>query len=639
MDNKRKKIFVVYNLSIIYVAFAILFTKFGNYEFYFVNVHKYCRDINKILFLEKIGIIWIKKIYKKFSEHINHMYVAKSLAEIIYEKLNKSHTMNVINEILLQGNVQIDKKEKIVVMWKYYIYRAISSYAQQQSAAEYLLTYEKNSKIIIISFNPWIFLINKTIDRRIKIVALPGFLPQDSVVQIIKFMKNVIVKGYAILKSKRKEILSSQITHDFAHIDRNRIEVIYFPHQGIFYGNLFKKDQFYNQDNASVFNMKNILHISLGEYKRDFMFKSHKYYIDNNIPFTDINNLSYSKKELIKYFCRLLKKNNLHVLKDLRKYGFWYISYMFFLFLTIIRYRIIFSGFPELKMALVGYDHLFPRNLSLALSLNNIKVCASQERFIFAFWPDTYYIFDYYFVAGDVVKNERLSDCAISECVPVGLIRVDNLYGYEKEKLYDFQYDTIKLKRKLILALDYHMPPSEIEDFEMDPAARISTTRQFYEDLIKLSLEFPSIFIVIKGKNADSYKSRFIKDLVDKINKIENIKIELDLEKYDPYYISEKADLTIVCHNSLADELLAAGRPVVFYEGNDLINTLFDYHQLPIIVTNYAGLRYHIDNFLNGVYLDNVTIRKIQKEFYNDCYHGHVSQGMRAILEEVVLNE
>jgi hypothetical protein len=157
--------------------------------------------------------------------------------------------------------------------------------------------------------------------------------------------------------------------------------------------------------------------------------------------------------------------------------------------------------------------------------------------------------------------------------------------------------------------------------------------------LIRIALDFPTVYIVIKGKGTESYRSPYIEDIIKKIETIENIDVEFDLDTYNPSYLIEKADLTIACQTSLADELLAAGRSVVLYDLSDYLNTFFNYGNLPIIVSNYSELRYHVDNFVNEIYLDAATIRRIQKELYSDCYHGHVSKDIRAILEKVLLEE
>jgi hypothetical protein len=138
---------------------------------------------------------------------------------------------------------------------------------------------------------------------------------------------------------------------------------------------------------------------------------------------------------------------------------------------------------------------------------------------------------------------------------------------------------------------------------------------------------------------SDLYKSSFIEDLVREISGIGNIEIELDLKRYNPYFISEKADLTIACHTSLADELMAAGRKVIFYETTDLMETLLPYDHLPIIVTDYEGLERHVKNFLNGIYLDDATIKKLQEKYYADCFHGKVQKVVQKMLEKIIQGE
>jgi hypothetical protein len=214
-------------------------------------------------------------------------------------------------------------------------------------------------------------------------------------------------------------------------------------------------------------------------------------------------------------------------------------------------------------------------------------------------------------------------------------VRVDSLYEYENKRLPDMKYDSIKRSRKLIVALDYPMPDDEIANVTRQ-VGNIAQLRTFYNDLIRIALDFPTVYIVIKGKGTESYRSPYIEDI---IKKIENIDVEFDLDTYNPSYLIEKADLTIACQTSLADELLAAGRSVVLYDLSDYLNTFFNYGNLPIIVSNYSELRYHVDNFVNEIYLDAAKIRRIQKELYSDCYHGHVSKDIRAILEKVLLEE
>jgi len=263
-----------------------------------------------------------------------------------------------------------------------------------------------------------------------------------------------------------------------------------------------------------------------------------------------------------------------------------------------------------------------------------VKVCANQERLIQAFYPQTYMIFDYYFVASDFIPARGLKNSYVGRCIPCGLVRVDRLFEYEKLQIPDAKYDRIKEKRKLVLALDYQVPESDYENITRT-VAKVGQIRRFYGDLISLAREFPQLHIVIKGKFVETYSSSYIADLVGAIDRMENIEIETDFETYNPYFLSEKVDITIACHTSLADELMAAGRKVVLYEVSDYMGMNFDYEGLPPVVRNYEGLRRRVRDFLDGKFLDESKIGRL-KEFYSNCYHGGVGMNVRGAIEQLL---
>ena len=64
----------------------------------------------------------------------------------------------------------------------------------------------------------------------------------------------------------------------------------------------------------------------------------------------------------------------------------------------------IFSNFQNLKIALIGYDMLFPQTIAVACRSQNIKLVANQERPINPFQGDQYML-DKYFVFGDESRD------------------------------------------------------------------------------------------------------------------------------------------------------------------------------------------------------------------------------------------
>lgn len=606
------------------------------YEICYIEISEYfSKRLWIINFFEKFGFTWIKKEYVDCSEYERGFFFAEEFADVIFKKVDNAHS---INEMSKHFSIPESLQKKMEVVWKKNISDFILLFSHQYAAAVYLINKKRYKKVTLIAFNSMASLLQDQFKSNMKVVVFPSLSFLGTTFEILKKKVSIKhLKNFIGRERKPSKTQNNSQKYDAKKIDVEKFKVAFFPHQGIFYGKLFVKDHFYNNNSESPLFKSNILHISLNEKKKghmQHMMNSFKYYDENKIPYIDSSDLNCSKKRHLIGYCKLLIKMKGKVLNDLYRYGIDFFIMASLAFYKINEYHFIVSRLKSLRVALAGYDILFPCELSITLALSGVKVCANQERLIQAFYPHTYLIFDYYFVAGEGVVERGLKNCHIENCLPVGLVRVDKLFEYEKKNIFDEKYDVIKKTKKLVLALDYHIPENDYDNITRT-VAKVNQTRQFYNDLIRLALEFPSLYIVIKGKLPESYKSHYISDIVEKINSIENIDIELDLEKYNPYYIGEKADLTIACHTSLADELLAAGRKVIFYEISDYMEIYFDYDNLPIIVKDYKALKCHVQNFLNGIYLNADTINKL-KEFYSNCYHGKVGETIQSSLEQLI---
>lgn len=607
-----------------------LLNSFFNYDVFYVETSNQYNDIKVVNNLEKDSIRWIKKEYATFSQHERGLYLSVEFADSIYKKVQCSHINRCIHKTLLKRE---GLKAKMDVLWKYGLSRIIKPFAEQYAAAEYLIQTNNYEKVRIVSCNSFAYHLRHIFNNRIHIVILPGpFFLQDFFKLMKKIVKSILKKAAGDNVKNSESILYNE-PFVSRNVDLNDVEVVYFPHQGIFYGEMFRKDHFYNENEKSPFHKSKILHISLGEKHEKYMKINYQYYRENNIPFMDLYDLDYSRKKLVKSVMSLVGNVNIGCIIDMFRFGIMYVFFALYVFATIKQYYLRFLRFGNLKFALVGYDYLCPRTLLMALSLLGVKNCATQERFLIAFFPDNYLILDYYFVGSNIVRENCLKTSAVDQFLPVGLARVDKIFQYETDQLYDEKYDSIKKTRKLVLALDFHMPSGDLEDIAR-PRAKVSETRQFYKDMIRLAKEFPALYIVIKGKEAASYKSEYIADIMEEISRIGNMCVELDYGRYNPYYIAEKADLTIACHTSLCDELLAAGKKVIIYEITDLLITLFNYENLPIIVSNYTGLKDNVEKFLKDIYLDEKKINTIKEKFYSNCYHGQVQAHIQSFLEK-----
>lgn len=633
-----KKALVVHHISKRRLPILTFIKWMYKCDIYYISLNNQLLKVKDISCLEKENIRWIKRKYSNFSHYYRSQELSVEYAEIIYGSTRSSFINRFIKNDL---NVNETIQPKMDVVWKYRINRDISSFAELYAAGEYLVNHEKYERVILLCFSSIASSLKKQFtDKQISVFILPLVDIQF----ILKRLSGLLVKWFGpYLRGKEKgdgEAVSTASGNVPENANFEKYSILFFPHQGIFFGDFFKKDHFYDDSKDSPLHKSNIFHLALGESKKEYMVESYKLYDDNQIPYGDLyDDYHYDKNALIRSLGRLVAKLNVLIIFDLCRYGLEYVLLSLYLYKEIKRDLLHLKRFTNAKLALAGYDWLFPRTLAFALSLLGIKICASQERVIIAFLPDNYLILDYYFVASDVVRENCMKTSVVDNFIPVGLVRVDSIYDYEKQNIYDEKYDRIKKNKKFILALDFHMPADDIED-TMRAAAKVRETREFYNSLIQLAHEFPSLYIAIKGRERDSYTSPYIADLVFRIKNIENMDIELDLAKYNPHYIGEKADLIVACHNSLCDEFLAAGRKVIIYESTDRLSSLFDYNKLPIIVGNYEDLKVNVEHFLRGHFMDEEKIKEIQTMLYSDCYHGHVRADIRRfLLKEVLKNQ
>ncbi|MDQ7822509.1 MAG: hypothetical protein RDV48_06905 [Candidatus Eremiobacteraeota bacterium] len=597
----------------------ILAQKLAKKDIYYTEISREFKDTKAVVErLEKNNIKWIKKYYKSNYEHQKYYFIADSFTEIIYNRFFESQFFKILNKDFLNDAVLMKKAE---VMWKKIIYEYLENLSQQYAAAEYLTENGHYDNAIIITYEIAANMLKPHANHKIifNVIPLSYFVLKD-LSSILKLLFRMNKKG-AITNNKSLE------TTEGKPLDFPAYKVAFFPHQGIYYGNLFVKDQFYSDDESSELHKSKILHVSINEINEDYIGRALQYYRDFKIPVVDLVEIGYSNKKCYLQSMMFLMQKPFSLIRETFRWGLELIFLFVLTFFRVQCFLSVLSRFKNLKLVMVGYDFLFPPALSLALALLRIHVCAVQERFIMAFMPNTRFVVDCYFAAGPVVKEKGCKHSYIGDFIYTGLPRADNLFLYEKEHISDSKYDEIKKKYRLVLALDYFLPRDDVEDISF-PHQKVSQMRQFYNDLIKLSVEFPDLYIVIKGKEIESYKSHYIADIVEKIEGLPNMEIETDLDKYNPYYIGEKADLTIACHTSLCDELLAAGRKVIFYEATDYMETYFTYEDLPIIVKDYEVLRNNVKYFIEGVYLDSKRIERL-KAYYSNCYHGKVKETIR----------
>ena len=225
------------------------------------------------------------------------------------------------------------------------------------------------------------------------------------------------------------------------------------------------------------------------------------------------------------------------------------------------------------KIVLVGYDILFPQTIALACRLANVKTVAVQERML-ASWIMGPLLLDYYFVLGQSVgaylRAYAPAHCRVEELGPIRLkdhrlAQVPPLIS-EIRKKYDF----------VVLALDYH---SESNWFSGKNAIANNWRNNMYfcEHVIELCRAFPRVYFLLKGKNSNFLQISFFQEMVAKMQAQHNLLLLQDQEVWTPFVSVASADIAVVRHTSLADEMLALGKPVIFDDFDGFPSKIFDY--------------------------------------------------------------
>lgn len=414
--------------------------------------------------------------------------------------------------------------------------------------------------------------------------------------------------------------------------DISKYEVIYFPHESVAYGNLFLKDQFYCEDPDSPFHMTKILHIELSGSvtSKEWYRKMVIAFNENRVPFCFLP--SIPKRHYVNYLFdfALFFYHNFFRIKRFRMSNRLFMTLLFLRsYLQFRRYMTILGRFKKARIALVGYDILFPEILSLALERLNIKTFATQERLISSFSNSFTCILDTYLTCSEISEEYmRKKPCSyVHQYKAVGFVRSDILYRCSNGCEEEF-YRKIKKNKRLVLAMDYHSYPDKFTNFQQQ-IVNWRANKAFYKDLIRLSLRYPEIYIVLRSKNDDWCRVPDLQDVFEFMEVLPNLEVNRDFRINRGYEIASMADIVIAKHTSFADECLAAGKPVLFYDflpnARKMISSYFDYEKYPIFVYSYEELEERIRLLLeDDFYMDKNLLENMRRRFFGDLHDGKV---------------
>ena len=595
---KKKNILLIDKISSFNIFFLI-FLKIFYDKIFFLDVDKYLRSKKLLLIFEILGISWLNyhqydlqevsvKTQKKtpifcdkYSVYISRKVWVGSLKAFFINKdlfavsLNSKIYPNIlkIHEIMEFGN-ELRKKNKVTLF-----------------TSNNFFFKEINKKYFFKNLNFIIFDIFKVFNFIFLI--------------LINIFKNMLKNIFLITIFKKKKVIKHKPKYE-----EKDYKVAYFPHKGI-YGHETLKDQFYLNNINSNFNKKNIAHIEWSysdiNNQDDEYYKNNinnKYYLKNKIPLFFWDTFSYKKKSVITVV-------NFFLFRFKLIYKF--LKFSIFIEVLSSAYHIqnakekLLNNFTKLKYVLVGYDHLFPTQISIACKQLGIKTIAVQDRILIPFWTQGM-CFDYYFSLGpdsQKILKKRMGK-SINFFYSTKVFK-ENAINIKKI------VNTNKLK---CLVIDYHS--LEKKDWYLNGRRapnNWSVNFNFYHNILSLSKLHPNISFFIKSKKYHWLTNSYFNDLTKILKKQKNIKILDNQKKWTSKHSINFTDFAIAKYSSLSDQMFYLNKPILILNNHGHPGLVYDFGN-KILVNNFNQLKNKISLIEKNYYHFNKSLHSVRKKIF-----------------------
>ena len=606
---------------------ALLLSRIVGYNIYFLTASAFWQKESRLKKLSTLGITWLS--YQNFTldKSVNYLVQANKFRERLRENLMQTHTFQQFMSLINQG----DRKENEIISL---LVKRLNSELQQLSElcifAEFL---EKENDT-----NKRFWLPNSVVTRIImkKEPGCNNICPRwwsilESFIRLIgRIFKVIVGRIKHMHRFSSNSMLHGQGNEYAGGSNQNQwsnYETLFFPHKGIWYGEMFVKDHFYSSIPESPFHPSKILHMSLGEDK--FLLKrSFQYYKEKNIPYADWADVTgLSIKEKLVMCIRISSKLLASTWKD------WDVS----VFVAVIRTHIAVQSnmlrlqqFPKLKNVLVGYDILFPLELSLACKEMNITTVAVQERMISAWWTWPLLI-DHYFIYGSAASKilDKRFNGLIKHKYEIGPIRLaDHQKTFDKKEELKVMLPDYKWR---VLVLDFHSSLGWYNNGRC-LGNNWRNNLRFYKDIINLCDHFPQAYFMIKGKNNDFLNIPYFSEIKTRTKQTPNCMVVKDYEQWTPFTSSAISDIAVAMHTSLGDEMLALGKPVIFYDFFGFPSQIIDYGS-ELIAHTYEDLIRKLERYFHDPKAYNNELNPVRKKFYTvpdipvkELLHGKLNE-------------
>jgi len=634
MQNKKVILFSELNCLTIIVC---VICKAFNYSIFYLDSSKYFRNESIFRILEFVNIS--KLNYEYFDDDVDYRVVKKisDFSKIIYNIHYKNNILiNMIEECF---EFDEDQKKIFELSIDDYLVAKLNGFNGIIGLLEFAERFSEKKYKTYIFVNRNVYT-KDILDEYKKYKNIyPAWLSVVVNYATYSFETILFITSKAIsqLSIKNKEKLNTNEQSCENNNESTKFDIIYFPHKGIYRGDLYFEDKFYIDNENSPFYKSKILHLSLGETE-EVLKRTHEYYKEESIPYMDLyqqpgESILISAVNILRLMIlnkHKLIKNIFYMDKQTFKDGLH--------FFRIISYnKSLIKALGETKIALIGYDFLFTPFMSLALSMCNIKTIAVQDRLLSPLWKWHKIILDYYFIFGESIEEKihnGLDCCHIKNTRKLGVLKTDVIMGEEVKNIKN-KYSEIKNNYYIILALDYIPAPNQIDNCEY-VASSWKIIKKYYIDMIKLASNNPSIYIIIKGRNTSITSHPEFYGLLDVINNMPNIRVETNISEYTPSKMIAIADAAIALYTSMGDEMLAVGKPVLFYDYFGMPSSYFDYENYPVIVNSYDELEYRVNKIVNeGYFMDSDLFDTMRNRLYGGISNKNIKSILNQHLESI----
>ena len=463
----------------------------------------------------------------------------------------------------------------------------------------------------------------------------------------LNFFINLLVKvsliftNYLIKKvsskfksTPKKNHLSNQFSEN-TNFHKN--DVLFFPHCGVVtFGNP-PKDHFYSDQIDSPFHPSKIIHLEY-DNRLDINLeteKMKKYYNSNSIYYKRLIKGNVSLFGVIRFIIKTFPTIKLFNYKNIEN-NFLYYVMMIYAYVTFTRFHNSLKPYKDAKIALVGYDFLFPKALAFALESFDIKTISVTNRFTLLYTNKYSFSLDTFLSASEssskIIKD---SDRFLTNNVfSIGQVRTD----------YFFDKDIMQSKYKArVVVLDYHIE-NDPEDEKFQPVLNWKNDVNYRNEILSIAELNPEIEFIFRGKNHNWYNNKYHHLVKLKADRLLNVIVDTDysMNPWKSYNLCASADLIIARPTSLAEECVSKGMDVIVMDyGINYRTTISTF--LPKLLREYYCHSFKQFNELfefwkeHGYIINYKLKEKIKSEIFSNLTDGKVKKRLQNRLNEIYL--